>query len=39
LEGKAEQHLREVQEVLAKETFRVGYFYYVKGDKKAAESD
>jgi len=37
LEGKAEQHLREVQEVLAEGDFRVGYFYYVKGDKKAAE--
>lgn len=38
LEGKAEQHLREVQEVLAEGDFRVGYYYYVKGDKKAAES-
>ncbi len=37
LEGKAEQHLREVQEVLAEGDFRVGYYYYVKGDKKAAE--
>jgi outer membrane protein assembly factor BamD len=38
LEGKAEQHLREVQEVLAEGDFRVGYYYYVKGDKRAAES-
>jgi outer membrane protein assembly factor BamD len=38
LEGKAEQHLREVQEVLAEGDFRIGYYYYVKGDKKAAES-
>ena len=28
LEGKAEQHLREVQEVLAEGDFRVGYYYY-----------
>jgi outer membrane protein assembly factor BamD len=38
LEGKAEQHLREVQELLAEGDFRIGYYYYVKGDKKAAES-
>jgi outer membrane protein assembly factor BamD len=38
LEGKAEQHLREVQEVLAEGDFRIGNYYYVKGDKKAAES-
>ena len=38
LAAKAEQHLREVQEVLAEGDFRIGYFYYVKGDKKAAES-
>jgi outer membrane protein assembly factor BamD len=38
LEGKAEQHLREVQEVLAEGDYRIGYYYYVKGDKKAAES-
>jgi outer membrane protein assembly factor BamD len=38
LVAKAEQHLREVQEVLAEGDFRIGYFYYVKGDKKAAES-
>jgi len=38
LAGKAEQNLREVQEVLAEGDFRIGYYYYVKGDKKAAES-
>jgi outer membrane protein assembly factor BamD len=38
LAGKAEQHLREVQEVLAEGDFRIGYYYYLKGDKKAAES-
>jgi outer membrane protein assembly factor BamD len=36
---KAEQHLREVQEVLAEGDFRIGYFYYYgKGDKRAAAS-
>jgi len=35
---KAEQHLREVQELLAEGDFRIGYYYYVKEDKKAAES-
>ena len=34
----AEQHLREVQEILAEGDFRIGYFYYIKGDKRAAES-
>lgn len=38
LAPKAEQHLREVQEVLAEGDYRIGYFYYVKGDKRAAES-
>jgi outer membrane protein assembly factor BamD len=38
LAAKAEQHLRNVQEVLAEGDFRIGYYYYVKGDKKAAES-
>ena len=38
LAAKAEQHLREVQEVLAEGDYRIGYYYYVKGDKKAAES-
>ena len=32
----AQQHLREVQEVLAEGDYRIGYFYYVKGDKRAA---
>jgi len=38
LATKAEQHLREVQELLAEGDFRIGYYYYVKEDKKAAES-
>jgi outer membrane protein assembly factor BamD len=39
LVGKAEQHLREVQEVLAEGDYRIGYFYYyTKGDKRAAAS-
>jgi outer membrane protein assembly factor BamD len=39
LAPKAEQHLREVQEVLAEGDFRIGYFYYYgKGDKRAAAS-
>jgi outer membrane protein assembly factor BamD len=38
LASKAEQHLREVQELLAEGDFRIGYYYYVKEDKKAAES-
>jgi outer membrane protein assembly factor BamD len=36
LAPKAEQHLREVQEVLAEGDFRIGYYYYVKGDRRAA---
>jgi outer membrane protein assembly factor BamD len=36
LAGEAQQRLREVQEVLAEGQFRVGYYYYVKGDKRAA---
>jgi outer membrane protein assembly factor BamD len=36
LARKAEQHLREVQEVLAEGDFRIGYYYYVKGDRRAA---
>jgi len=35
---KAEQRLRDVQEVLAEGDFRIGYYYFVKGDKRAAES-
>jgi outer membrane protein assembly factor BamD len=38
LAPKAEQNLREVQELLAEGDFRIGYYYYVKEDKKAAES-
>jgi outer membrane protein assembly factor BamD len=39
LAPKAEQHLREVQEVLAEGDFRIGRFYYLgKGDKRAAAS-
>jgi outer membrane protein assembly factor BamD len=39
LASKAEQHLREVQEVLAEGDYRIGYFYcYGKGDKRAAVS-
>jgi outer membrane protein assembly factor BamD len=39
LASKAEQHLREVQEVLAEGDYRIGYFYYYgKGDKRAAAS-
>jgi outer membrane protein assembly factor BamD len=33
---QAQQHLREVQEVLAEGDYRIGYYYYVKGDKRAA---
>lgn len=36
LRPQAEQHLREVQEVLAEGDYRIGYFYYVKGDRRAA---
>ena len=33
---QAQQHLREVQEVLAEGQFRVAYYYYVKGDRRAS---
>jgi outer membrane protein assembly factor BamD len=36
LAPKAEQRLREVQEVLAEGQFRIAYFYYVKGDRRAS---
>jgi len=36
LAPQAEQHLREVQEVLAEGDFRIGNYYYVKGDSRAA---
>jgi outer membrane protein assembly factor BamD len=36
LVAQAEQRLREVQEVLAEGQFRIAYYYYVKGDRRAA---
>ena len=33
---KATQRLREVQEVLAESDYRIGRFYYLKGDSRAA---
>jgi outer membrane protein assembly factor BamD len=36
LAAKAEQRLREVQEVIAEAQFRVGSYYYIKGDHRAA---
>jgi outer membrane protein assembly factor BamD len=36
LAPKAEQRLREVQEILAEGDYRIGYYYYVKGDRRAA---
>ena len=33
---QAKQDLREVQEVLAEGDYRIGYYYYIKGDKRAA---
>jgi outer membrane protein assembly factor BamD len=36
LAPNAQQHLREVQEVLAEGQFRIAYYYYVKGDRRAA---
>jgi outer membrane protein assembly factor BamD len=33
---KAEQRLRDVQEIIAEGDYRIGYFYYVKGDKRAS---
>src|SRR5277367_7014171 len=38
LGDKAQQHLRDVQEVLAEGDYRIAYYYYVKGDKRAAGS-
>ncbi|HEY4978032.1 MAG TPA: outer membrane protein assembly factor BamD [Candidatus Acidoferrum sp.] len=32
----AQQRLREVQEVLGEAQFRIGYYYYVKGDRRAS---
>jgi outer membrane protein assembly factor BamD len=36
LADKAMQHLREVQEVIAEGDYRVAYYYYTKGDQRAA---
>ena len=36
LAPQAEQRLREVQEVLAEGQYRIAYYYYVKGDRRAA---
>ena len=36
LAPQAEQRLREVQEILAEGQFRIAYYYYVKGDRRAA---
>ncbi len=36
LASKAEQRLRDVQEIIAEGDYRIAYFYYVKGDKRAA---
>jgi outer membrane protein assembly factor BamD len=36
LAPKAQQRLRNAQEIIAEGDYRIGYFYYVKGDKRAA---
>jgi outer membrane protein assembly factor BamD len=36
LASKAEQRLRNVQEIIAEGDYRIAYFYYVKGDQRAA---
>jgi len=36
LAPKAEQRLRDVQEIIAEGDYRIGYYYYVKGDRRAA---
>ena len=36
LAPQAEQRLREVQEILAEGQFRIAYYYYLKGDRRAA---
>jgi len=36
LAPKAEQRLRDVQEIIAEGDYRIGRFYYVKGDQRAA---
>jgi outer membrane protein assembly factor BamD len=35
LAPEAQQRLREVQEVLADAQFRIAYYYYIKGDRRA----
>jgi outer membrane protein assembly factor BamD len=36
LAPKAQQRLRDVQEIIAEGDYRIGYFYFVKGDKRAS---
>jgi len=36
LAPQAQQRLREVQEVIAEGQFRIAYYYYVKGDRRAS---
>lgn len=36
LAPQAEQRLRNVQEIIAEGDYRIAYYYYVKGDKRAA---
>ena len=36
LAPQAEQRLRNVQEIIAEGDYRIAYFYYVKGDQRAA---
>jgi outer membrane protein assembly factor BamD len=36
LAPQAEQKLRDVQEILAEGQYRIAYYYYVKGDRRAA---
>jgi outer membrane protein assembly factor BamD len=36
LAPQAEQRLREVQEILAEGQYRIAYYYYLKGDRRAA---
>lgn len=36
LVSKAEQHLREVQEILAEGDYRIGRFYFIKGSYRAS---
>jgi outer membrane protein assembly factor BamD len=36
LAPKAQQRLRDVQEIIAEGDYRIGYFYFVKGDRRAS---